>query len=217
MAIGSIVATFGMRMLLLFPSIILHEVAHGYAAYKMGDDTAKRAGRLTLNPVKHIDLWGTILLPAILLIASNGSFAFGFAKPVPINPYRFKNQREGMLITGIAGPATNIGIAVIFGLLVRFLMPASFGSNFGYVVATMIVYLVQMNLMLAFFNLVPIPPLDGSRVLQRFLPDRMRDAYHSIEPYGFALVIGLTYFVPSAFQTYMSWTVDPIFHLITGL
>lgn len=211
-----IIIQFVLRMLILMPSIILHEVAHGWAAYKLGDNTAKRAGRLTLNPISHIDPWGTILLPLILLVGSGGTFSFGFAKPVPINPYFFKKEREGMLITGAAGPVVNIMLAVVLGLTLRFTYPMLAVSNVGSVVAQVLLYAAQLNLMLAFFNLIPIPPLDGSRILQRFLPTKIRNAYHQLEPYGFFIVIGLTYFVPQVFYGYLNLTVDPILTLILG-
>jgi len=212
------ILSYVLRFALIFPAIILHEVAHGYVAYLLGDSTAKRAGRLTLNPIKHIDLVGTIILPATMLILSGGTFFFGYAKPVPINPWAFKNQRAGMLLTGIAGPVTNILLALITGLIARVALgPSAFtvfstGGTFSY----LLLYFCYANLVLAFFNLIPIPPLDGSRVLQYFLPDTLRDAYHSMERYGFMLLIGVTWVFPGAFNAYINATVEPIFRLITG-
>lgn len=214
--IVSIILMFALRMFILMPTIILHEVAHGYVAYRLGDPTAKYSGRLTLNPLAHIDLWGTILLPALLLIGSGGTFSFGYAKPVPINPRYFKNEREGMMLTGAAGPAVNILIAVVFGLVLRFIPEAMMQGSVGYIVYFVLLYFVQINLVLAFFNLIPIPPLDGSRILQKFLPSKLRNAYHQLEAYGFVIVIGITYFVPSIFGTYFAWTVDPILRLLIG-
>jgi Zn-dependent protease len=211
--------SYVLRFALVFPAIILHEVAHGYVAYLLGDETAKRAGRLSLNPIKHVDLVGTIILPATMLILSGGTYFFGWAKPVPINPWAFKNQREGMLLTGAAGPVTNIVLAALSGQLSRLFVgsgPLSALSVSG-IVATVLVYFCQANLVLAFFNLVPIPPLDGSRVVQYFLPDRLRDAYHSVERYGFMLLIGLTWLVPGAFSGYLNLTVEPLLRLFTGL
>lgn len=203
-------------LVFIFPAIILHEVSHGYVAYLLGDPTAKRAGRLTLNPIPHVDLWGTLLMPALMLILSGGNFAFGYAKPVPINPWYFKNQRQGMLLTGIAGPATNIALAVVVGLGLRFVTPflhstAVVDSVLGY-----ILLFCYLNLMLAFFNLIPIPPLDGSRVIQRFLPDRMRDAYHRFEQYGFLILFGVLYFMPGLLNAYLNVTVMPVLSLIIG-
>jgi len=210
--------SYAIRFALIFPAIILHEIAHGYVAYLLGDETAKRAGRLSLNPVKHIDPVGTVILPAVMLIISGGTYFFGWAKPVPINPWAFKDQREGMLLTGIAGPVTNIVLAAISGVMGSAL---SGGSGFsasatGGTIAYLLLYFSYSNLVLAFFNLVPIPPLDGSRVVQYFLPDRLRDAYHSVEQYGFILLIAITWFVPGAFNWYLSATVEPIFRLLTG-
>jgi Zn-dependent protease len=209
---------YAIRFVLVFPAIILHEVAHGYVAYLLGDDTAKRAGRLTLNPVKHIDPVGTVILPAVMLILSQGRYFFGWAKPVPINPWAFKDQREGMLFTGIAGPVTNIVLAAISGVLFRLAgNPLGAISVLGLSGAEVLLFFAQANLVLAFFNLVPIPPLDGSRVVQYFLPDRMRDAYHSIERYGFVLLIGITWMVPGVFSAYLNATVTPLLRLFAGV
>lgn len=211
--------SYALRFALVFPAIILHEVSHGYVAYLLGDETAKRAGRLSLNPIKHVDPVGTIILPAAMLILSGGRYFFGWAKPVPINPWNFKNQREGMLLTGAAGPVTNIALAALSGLLSRLFVGTGIlsAAMFSGIVGTVLIYFCQANLVLAFFNLVPIPPLDGSRVVQYFLPDRLRDVYHSFERYGFMLLIGFTWVVPGAFSWYLSVTVQPLFHLFTGL
>lgn len=204
---------------ILFPAIILHEVAHGYAAYLLGDDTAKNAGRLTLNPLKHVDPVGTVILPLVMLLISQGTFFFGWAKPVPFNPWRFKNQRTGMAIVGGAGPATNITLAILAGVISRFLPVADQGATLGVFdsAASFLLYFAYSNLVLAFFNLVPIPPLDGSRLLQAVLPDAARDAYHRLEPYGFVILIGLSWLVPGLFSGYLSMTVQPVFRAITGL
>jgi len=209
---------YAVQFAIVFPAIILHEVSHGYVAFLLGDSTAKRAGRLSLNPIRHIDPIGTVILPATMLILTQGAYFFGWAKPVPINPWAFKNQREGMLLTGVAGPVTNIALAAVAGVLYRVAGPwltsvALAGLSLGDIV----LFFSRANLVLAFFNLVPIPPLDGSRVVQYFLPDRLRDAYHSVERYGFMLLIGITWIVPGAFSWYLSATVAPLFSLFTGL
>lgn len=208
-----------LRFVVLFPAIILHEVSHGYVAYLLGDPTAKRMGRLTLNPVAHIDPIGTVVMPLALLFISGGAFFFGYAKPVPFNPRNFKNERSGMLLTGIAGPATNILLAVVFGLASRLFSvpggvwdPSSFNS-----VAAFLLFFSYANLMLAFFNLIPVPPLDGSRVLQWILPDSLRDAYHSFERFGFLILMALIWFLPGLFNAYLDLTVWPIFSAITGV
>lgn len=206
------------KLLILFGSIILHEVSHGYLAYLMGDPTAKFSGRLSLNPLKHVDPMGTILIPAVMLIMSGGSFSFGYAKPVPINPRNFKDERQGMLVTGIAGPLSNIALAFIAGILTRFLsaVPTTEGS-FLYVVVALLYYATMINLVLAFFNLIPIPPLDGSRVVQRFLPNAARNTYHALEPYGFVIVIALSFFAPQVFNAYFDYTAIPLLKLLTGI
>jgi Zn-dependent protease len=218
----SILLGHALRFAIIFPAIILHEISHGYVAYLLGDHTAKRAGRLSLNPIKHVDPVGTIILPIAMLVLSGGTFFFGWAKPVPINPWAFKNQREGMLLTGVAGPVTNIALAIVAGLTARFLVgPSGFSAmaatgTFAY----LLLYFSYANLVLAFFNLLPIPPLDGSRVVQYFLPDRLRDAYHSAERYGFVILIGLSYVAQQVgvdiFGAYLGVTVEPLFRLITG-
>lgn len=212
------IALWCARLMILFGSIILHEISHGYAAYLLGDPTAKRMGRLTLNPIKHVDLFGTIIMPAAMLLLSGGSFAFGYAKPVPFNPAYFKNERQGMLVTGIAGPMANIAIALVSGVAVRVLVSlAPLTSMFVQVVVALLYYAVMINLVLAFFNLVPIPPLDGSRVLQRFLPTGARDAYHRLEPYGFIIIIGISWLLPQVFDAYFSITALPLASLFAGI
>lgn len=206
-----------MGLAFIFPAIILHEVAHGYVAYLLGDPTAKRAGRLTLNPIPHIDRWGTIIMPAIMLVLSNGTFAFGYAKPVPINPLYFRDRRQGMLLTGIAGPVTNVLLAVVIGLAVRFTLPIVPYSGIASTLLGYAVTFCYLNLMLAFFNLIPIPPLDGSRVIQRFLPDQIRFQYHRLEQYGFLILFALLYFLPGLLDAYLDVTVMPLLSLIIGL
>ncbi|MBK5211204.1 MAG: site-2 protease family protein [Coriobacteriia bacterium] len=211
------IALWAAKLLILFGSIILHEISHGYAALKMGDTTAKDAHRLSLNPLKHIDPFGTIIMPAAMLLISQGSFAFGYAKPVPINPRRFKNERSGMLITGIAGPMTNIGLAILAGVAYRGIgFVAGTSSTFIAVVAYLLSYMAFMNLVLAFFNLIPLPPLDGSRVVQRFLPTKARDAYHRLEPYGFVIIMATIWFFPQVFNAYLVLTVTPVFNFLVG-
>jgi Zn-dependent protease len=204
---------------IVFPAIVLHEIAHGYAAYLMGDDTAKKAGRLTLNPIAHVDPVGTIILPAVMLLLSQGRYFFGWAKPVPFNPHNFANERVGTLITGVAGPVTNITLAFVAGMLSRlFELPGGVWEVRDFTsIASILLYFSYANLVLAFFNLVPIPPLDGSRVVQAFLPDAARRAYYSIEPYGFMLLIGITWLLPGVFGTYLTLTVWPLFSLFTGV
>jgi Zn-dependent protease len=194
------------------PAIIIHEVSHGWAAYFLGDTTAKDQGRLSLNPLRHIDPWGTILLP-LLMVATLG-FGFGYAKPVPVNPYRFRDYRMGMFLTGIAGPASNLVMAAASGLLFRV-----FPEN---IVGSLLYLFALMNLALMFFNLIPIPPLDGSRVLPLFLSDRALETYHALERQGFIILILLLWLLPSVLKIdplgwYFSVTVMPLLRLFTGV
>jgi Zn-dependent protease len=170
-------------------SIIVHEVAHGYAAYKLGDPTAAYSNRLTLNPIPHIDLFGSIILPAVL--AWSGSPILGWAKPVPINPYNFRNYKRGMMITAIAGPLSNFTL-VLIGCLVYHLVVA-FGTSFAPILCPFLELLCMTNLMLGIFNLIPIPPLDGSRILYGLLPGRWAEDYLSVERYGIFILYGLLF------------------------
>jgi Zn-dependent protease len=181
-------------------AITFHEVSHGFVAYKLGDPTAKMLGRLTLNPIAHIDIFGTILLPLLLVIATNGQFVFGYAKPVPINPMNFKNPRQGMAISAAAGPVTNIVLAFLSVLILKFVIvpmaavsPTSVTETVLSPLAMIFKSSVIMNLVLASFNMIPIPPLDGGRVLTGLLPSRQALSFSKIEPFGFIIVIILIY------------------------
>lgn len=171
-----------------------HEYGHGWMAYRKGDSTAKLSGRLSLNPITHIDLMWTIILPAMLLISSGGRFAFGSAKPVPVNPYRLRDPKRDMVWVGLAGPATNI----IWSLLIILLMKSGLfdpGSRL-YLNGALYLFLfmcLQMNVVLLVFNMLPIPPLDGSRIVEGLLPDEYADKYASIRPYGFMILIALMF------------------------
>jgi Zn-dependent protease len=203
------------RFALIIPAIVFHEVAHGYAALALGDTTAKDAGRLSLNPIKHVDPWGTILLP-LLMISLFGA-GFGYAKPVPVNPYRFRgDKRMGMFLTGIAGPVANLSMAAVAGIVVRF------SGGLDNIIGMGAYLFALVNLVLMFFNLIPLPPLDGSRVLPLLLPDSAMEAYHKWERYGFFILIGVLWLVPSIFNVdpigaYFEVTVYPILKLVTGI
>ncbi len=180
-----------MEMLLMIPvllfSVIAHEVAHGYIAYLCGDNTAKYQGRLTFNPIPHIDMFGTIIFPALLLITS-APILIGWAKPVPVNPHNFRNPRRDDLLVSLAGIATNLALAVLCTVLYGVYMnifPAS--TNDAMVI--MLKFGIQINVVLAVFNLMPIPPLDGSWVLYHMLPAALAEAYKKLFPYGFILLI----------------------------
>lgn len=180
-------------------SIVIHEVAHGYAAEHLGDPTARDAGRLTLNPVSHIDPIGSVLMPFILVL-SGSPILFGWAKPVPYNPDNLRNPKMGAAQIAAAGPAANLVLAVAFGLLLRFLPYSGYSDP---ILNDLFAAVVWVNVLLAVFNLVPIPPLDGSKVLFAFLPNS-RGSYlvqRSLEQYGFILLLlfiffGFHYIVP---------------------
>jgi Zn-dependent protease len=190
------------RVLLIAPillfSMVAHEYAHGYAALKQGDNTALMLGRLTWNPVKHIDPFMTILLPAFMLWASHGSMAFGGAKPVPVNPRLYRNYRRGDIIVSMAGIVTNIAIAVLLIPLVMILgiaghtIPALQTSLA--LLQAMFLYGVFINLLLAAFNLIPIPPLDGSHVMKHLLPPAWALRYQQAGRYGMFVLVALLYF-----------------------
>jgi Zn-dependent protease len=199
MAIESVLIIF----IFIF-SVIIHEVSHGYAAYLQGDNTAKFAGRLTLNPIPHIDLVGSIIVPGLLML-SGSPMVVGWAKPVPFNPYNLRNQKWGEAIVAIAGPLSNILIALIFGFIIRMGFFSSLLNPFGYI--------VLINLVLATFNLVPIPPLDGSKILFSVLPYSMQNIRVSLERYGLYLMIFFVFFL----WQYLIPIVSFGFHLITGL
>lgn len=167
-------------LVILFFSVIVHEVSHGYAALKNGDPTAKYMGRLTLNPIPHIDPLGTILLPVILILFRS-PILIGIAKPVPINPFYFRDYKKGMIAVGISGPLSNILLGIFFALLYKFFGAGNFGEFFK--IGSFI------NFILAFFNLIPIPPLDGSRVVTVLLPYNLRMKYEQIERYGIFIII----------------------------
>jgi len=176
--------------LILIYSVILHEIAHGFVAEKLGDPTARRAGRLTLNPIPHIDPVMTVLVPAILYF-SNRLFGtgiiFGAAKPVPVNPLYFDDPKKDIAIVSLAGVATNFSIAVIAALLFHLV------GNTIPIIASILQSTVLLNLLLALFNILPIPPLDGSKVLASILPRQAAVTLLSFEPFGFFIIIALIY------------------------
>jgi Zn-dependent protease len=189
---ATVITIFSLIVLLF--SVIIHELAHGYVAYSLGDPTAKYAGRLTLNPLKHLDPFGSVILPLLLLLATGGQGPiFGWAKPVPINPYNFKDQKWGTLKVSIAGPSTNFAIAIIFGLFIRFLsFPGPWGTSAPLIQLLGIV--VFYNFLWGIFNLVPIPPLDGSWILFRLMPQSWEKVKMFLQQYGLFILIFFIFF-----------------------
>lgn len=201
---------FIFQIAILVMSVVIHEVSHGFVAYALGDSTAKYAGRLTLNPIPHIDPFGSILLPFILSLLPGG-IIFGWAKPVPYNPYNLRDQQWGSGLVAAAGPLANIFVAAVFGLIIRFgnatpfVVPAAF-----FEIAALVVLL---NIVLAVFNLVPIPPLDGSRVLFTLLPPHMDHVRQFLDRYGFFLLLLFIFF----FFHLLFPVVGFLFRLFTGM
>lgn len=193
-----------LMVIAFIPAIVLHECAHGYAAYKLGDPTAKNAGRLTLNPVAHVDLFGTIILPACLIAMSmlggGVGMMFGYAKPVPYNPRYFKDIRQGELIVGLAGPAANlimslVGAAIAWGGISLYHMIGQV-PEIGLYVWYFGVYFCTVNLCLAFFNLIPLPPLDGSSIIAVFLSDNALKTYYKVQRYSMFILLLLILVLP---------------------
>lgn len=177
----------------LLLAITMHEAAHGYAALRFGDDTALRAGRISVNPLRHVDLFGTIIIPGLLLLA-RAPFLFGYAKPVPVDFYRLNNPRRDMVWVAAAGPGANIAIAIAAALALHIAVWLPGAS--GLWITDNINNLFQFNVLLAVFNMLPLPPLDGGRVAVGLLPDRFARPLARIEPYGLFILIGAIFLLP---------------------
>jgi len=191
-------------IVVLAPSVILHEVAHGVVAARLGDPTARDAGRLTLNPIKHIDPFGSIILPGMLALARQN--VFGWAKPVPVNPSRFEHPTRGMALTALAGPATNLSLALLIGRLGPFTQTATgFGSMSGGLWVDLLWGFLVVNVALAVFNMLPIPPLDGSRLLPLVLSQQGRMAYAKLSQYGFLILVVLLFVFEDSLRFLGDW------------
>ena len=195
---------------ILIVSVVIHEVAHGYAAYALGDPTAKLAGRLSLNPLVHIDPVGSVVVPAILVWL--GGLVFGWAKPVPYNPHQLRGGKWGPALVALAGPISNFVVALVFGLLLRLSLASELISGPALGLVSMIILL---NVMLGVFNLLPLPPLDGSKVLFALLPWRWRWLEAWTYRYQFALLIALV-LVVTRFD-FLGLIVQGLFRLLTGV
>lgn len=198
----------------LIPSIIVHEVSHGVVALWFGDDTAKRAGRLTLNPIAHVDPFGTIILPAILILTTGS--AFGYARPVPVSPSRMRDPRNHSLLTSLAGPGVNIVFAIASALVIRFFIIEQFdqGIRFAPMYAKVVFDFGLVNVILAAFNLIPIPPLDGSAVIERVLPARLWPSYLKIRQYSMLLLFVLIFWVDGALDRVFDPAIELWFDLL---
>ena len=180
-------------LIILIYSAILHEIAHGLVAERLGDPTAKLMGRLTLNPKNHIDPYMTILLPLITFLSSGGTFMFGGAKPVPIDPFNLRDGRKDIALVSLAGPGTNVLLAIISAIIFRILAYIPLGTLTPFL-SWFFFTAVQLNLLLAIFNLIPIPPLDGSKIFALILPENEANAYLSMGMFGMLIIFSLLIF-----------------------
>ncbi|HBE05756.1 MAG TPA: site-2 protease family protein [Firmicutes bacterium] len=199
-------------MLAIFiPSLVLHEFAHAITATALGDPTPRWEGRLTLNPLAHFDIFGAIMI----IITMITGFGIGWARPVGVDPRNFKKPARDMVLVAVAGPLSNILLAVFFGLILRFMIVANYMISPGLAVFLQLGTLI--NLSLAFFNLLPIPPLDGSRILRYFLKGKAYNIYRQLESYGMVILFGLVLVLPGLFTVLIGVPRDFLFSLITGL
>lgn len=195
-------------VVILIMSVVIHEISHGFMAERFGDKTARYAGRLTLNPINHLDLFGSIIIPAFLIL-TNAGFLFGWAKPVPYNPNNLSNRKWGTIAVASAGVMANFFIAIVFGLVLRFTIDLGLSSGFYFIVSA----IVMVNLGLGIFNLVPLAPLDGSRILTSLLPQSLDYLGEFFERYSIILLVVFVMW----FSGYLSPILNFLFRLITGI
>jgi Zn-dependent protease len=199
------ILTFVVSIIILVMSVVIHELSHGYMAEFLGDPTPRLQGRLTLNPLKHLDLFGSLIVP---ILTSMVGFTFGWAKPIQWNPYNVANKRWGELSIAIVGPLSNFFIAIVFGLVVRF-----FGPSLSVSFIQISFYVIAINIVLAIFNLIPLPPLDGSKVLFSILPPSMIKVRETLERYSIFFFLILVFFLWRFVEPVIPW----VFRLITGV
>ncbi|MEA1925671.1 MAG: site-2 protease family protein [Patescibacteria group bacterium] len=201
-----------LQITILIFSVVIHEVSHGYAAYFLGDPTAKYAGRLSFNPLKHLDPWGSVIIP-LLLIVSNAGVIFGWAKPVPYNPYNLRSQKYGSAIVGAAGPLSNLALALIAGVLMRtFLVLGIQDGFFLQILATVIL----INILLFVFNLLPIPPLDGSKLLFAVLPVSEHTKM-VLDQYGFVILLAFLFLFLDVLRAIIFFVLQYFTQFVVGI
>lgn len=211
-------------ILAFIPAIVLHEVAHGFVSYKLGDNTAKSMGRLSLNPLKHIDPFGTVILPSMLMILNMP--VFGYAKPVPYNPTYFKNIKRDDFLVAIAGPLANLVLALVGALIFQLLTPVQsilMQTTFtSYIYVLFLPQFIMINLVLMFFNLIPIPPLDGSSIIALLIPEKYLYKWYSIQQYSMVILMIIMIIFPyvfniSPFSEYLQLTAGNLTRLLIGI
>jgi len=203
---------FIVTMPLLLFSLVLHELSHGWVADRLGDPTPRQHGRLTLNPVSHLDLWGTVIL-VLSFVGSGGQFFFGWAKPVPISPWRFKDPQRGMMLVGLAGPAANYGLALLSAGAIWLTY------EWSLFLAQALLLSFVLNVVLGTLNLVPIPPLDGSRVLGGFLPRKVYPRWLALDRYGNWVFLGIVLIMvafPGVFDATIGAVLQWSYNLLPG-